>query len=53
MLHYRIAMGLVREAWSVVRVAHAARYIEAPSAELTNKFNHVISTLHRCIVGNA
>ncbi len=50
MLHYRIAMGSAREAWSVVRVAHAARYIGAPSGELTNKFNHVIGTLHRCVV---
>jgi four helix bundle protein len=48
-LHYRIAMGSAREAWSVVRVAEAARYIGAPSAELTNKFNHVIGTLHRCV----
>ena len=49
-LHYRIAMGSAREAWSVMRVAHAARYIAAPSGELTNKFNHVIGTLHRCVV---
>lgn len=47
--HYRYALGSAREAWSVVRVAHAAKYIDAPSPELTNKFNTVIGSLHRCL----
>ena len=48
-LHYRIALGSAREAWSVMRVAHAASYIGAPSEELENKFNTVIGTLHKCV----
>ena len=48
-LHYRIALGSARETWAALRAAHAARYISAPSAELTNKMNQVIGTLHRCI----
>lgn len=47
--HYRVAMGSAREAWSVMRVAHAADYIAAPSPELENRFNTVIGTLHKCI----
>ena len=49
MLHYRIALGSARETWSVMRAAEAARYIPAPSKELTDRFNHVIGTLHHCI----
>src|SRR5688500_6509544 len=52
-LHSRIALGSSREAWSVVLVAHAARYIDAPSCELTNMFNHVIGTLQLCVVRKA
>ena len=48
-LHYRIALGSARETWSALRAAEAARYIEAPAAELKNKFDQVIGTLHRCI----
>ena len=48
-LHYRIALGSARETWSVMRAAEAARYIPAPSKELTNRFNQVIGTLHHCI----
>ena len=50
MLHYRMAMGSAREAWSVIRVAHAARYIGAPSGELTNKVqprDRYAAPLHR------
>ncbi len=52
-LHYRIAMGSAREAWSVVQVAHAARYIAAPSEEMKKKFDIVIGTLHRCVIPHA
>ena len=48
--HYRIALGSARETWSALRAAHAAQYISLPSAELTNTFDEVIGTLHRCIV---
>ena len=48
-LHYRIALGSARETWSALRAAEAARYIGPPSAELKNKFDQVIGTLHRCI----
>ncbi len=47
--HYRIALGSARETWSALRVAAVANYIPAPSAELKNKFDRVIGTLHRCI----
>ena len=52
-LHYRYALGSAREAWSVLRVAHAACYIEAPSEELENKLDTVIGTLHRCLFRRA
>jgi four helix bundle protein len=48
-LHYRIALGSAREAWSALRVAEAAHYIGPPSNELRNKFDTVIGTLHRCL----
>ena len=48
-LHYRYALGSAREAWSVLRLAHAASYTNAPSEELSNKFNTVIGSLHRCL----
>ena len=47
--HYRVAMGSAREAWSVMRVAHAADYIAPPSPQLENRFNTVIGTLHKCV----
>ncbi|MEA2750385.1 MAG: hypothetical protein QOI41_4528, partial [Myxococcales bacterium] len=47
--HYRIALGSAREAWSALRVAQAAEYIGAPSADLKNRFDQVIGTLHRCL----
>ena len=47
--HYRIALGSARETWSVLLAAEAAKYIGSLSDELTNKFNQVIGTLHRCI----
>ena len=50
-LHYRIALGSARETWSVVQCAMAAKYIDAPSNELTNAFNTVIGTLHHCVYG--
>jgi four helix bundle protein len=48
-LHYRIALGSARETWAALKVAEAARYIAPPSRELTNRFDQVIGTLHRCI----
>src|SRR6185369_8230367 len=48
--HYRVALGSARETWSVLRVAEAAAYIDAPSKELQNQFDHVIGTLHRCVI---
>jgi len=47
--HYRIALGSARETWSALRAAEAAGYVRAPSEELTNTFNTVIGTLHRCL----
>ena len=47
--HYRVALGSAREAHSAVQVAHAAGYIAAASPELTNEFNTVIGSLHRCV----
>jgi four helix bundle protein len=47
--HYRIALGSARETWSALRAAEAAGYVGAPSEELTNTFNTVIGTLHRCL----
>jgi four helix bundle protein len=52
-MHYRIALGSMRETWSALRAAEAAGYIGAPSAELTNKFDTVIGTLHRCLFKTA
>jgi four helix bundle protein len=49
-LHYRIALGSAREAWSALQVADAARYISPPTKELRNSFDQIIGTLHRCIV---
>ena len=49
-LHYRIALGSAREAWSALQVADAARYITPPSKELKSSFDQVIGTLQRCIV---
>jgi len=49
-LHYRIAMGSAREAWTALLVAGAAGYVGPPSAHVKNKFNHVIGTLHKCLV---
>ena len=49
-LHYRIALGSAREARSVLAVAAAAAYIAPPSKELEDRFDHVIGTLHRCVV---
>ncbi len=48
-LHYRIALGSARETWSALRAAEAAGYVRAPNAELKNKFDTVIGTLHRCL----
>jgi four helix bundle protein len=45
-LHYRIAMGSAREAWSVVRVAHAARYIAAPSVRVASRAGPAIGVSH-------
>ena len=49
-LHYRIAMGSAREAWTALLVAEAAGYVGKPSADIQNKFSHVIGTLHKCLV---
>ena len=49
MLHYRVALGGGPGDMGGSSGAHAARYLAAPSAELTNKVNQVIGTLHRCI----
>jgi four helix bundle protein len=48
-LHYRIALGSARETWSALRAAEAAGYVQAPNAELKNKFDIVIGTLHSCL----
>ena len=48
-LHYHIALGSARETWSALRAAEAAGYVPAPCAELKNKFDTVIGTLHRCL----
>ena len=48
-LHYRIALGSMRETWSALRAAEAAGYVQAPGAELKNKVDTVIGTLHRCL----
>ena len=48
-LHYRIAMGSMRETWSALMAAEAAGYVGAPSPELKNRFDTVIGTLHRCL----
>ena len=48
-MHYRIALGSARETWAALRVAEAAGYVAAPSAELTRRFDTVIGTLHRCL----
>jgi len=47
--HYRIALGSARETWSALQVAGAAEYIGPPDADLKNKFNQVIGTLHICL----
>ena len=52
-LHYRIALGSARETWSALRAAEAAGYVQAPGAELKNKFDTVIGTLHRSCIGPA
>ena len=52
-LHYRIALGSIRETWSALMAAEAAGYVPAPSKELTNKFDTVIGTLHRCLFKTA
>jgi four helix bundle protein len=49
--HYCIALGSERETWSGLRAAETAKYIPPLSAELKNKFDHVIGTLHLCIYG--
>ena len=51
--HYRVALGSARETHSAVRVAQAAGYIEAPAWEVTNEFNTVIGSLHRCVFKKA
>jgi four helix bundle protein len=48
--HYRISLGSARETWSVLRCAEAAGYIAMPPPEMKNKFDHVIGTLHRCVI---
>ena len=48
-LHYRIALGSARETWSALRAAEAAGYVGAPSAELKNRFDTIIGTLHKCL----
>ena len=52
-LHYRIALGSMRETWSALQVAEAAGYVQAPSKDLKNKFDTVIGTLHRCLFKTA
>ena len=47
--HYSIALGSARESWSAIEVAAAWGYIEAPSAELKRRFDHVIGTLYRVV----
>jgi len=49
--HYAIALGSERETWTALRSAEAFKYIPPLSAELKNKFDHVIGTLHRCVHG--
>ena len=48
-LHYRIALGSARETWSALRAAEAAGYVPECSADLKNRFDTVIGTLHRCL----
>ena len=52
-MHYRIALGSARETWSAIRAAEAAGYIPKPDADLENKFDTVIGTLHRCLFKTA
>ena len=52
-LHYRIALGSMRETWSALRAAEAAGYIQPPSTDLKNMFDTVIGTLHRCLFKTA
>lgn len=48
-LHYRITLGSARETVSVLRSAEAASYIGPLSPELSNRLDHVIGTLHKCL----
>jgi four helix bundle protein len=44
--HYSVALGSAREAWSAVRTAVAWGYVDEPSLELADRFDHVCATLY-------
>lgn len=49
-LHYSIALGSAREAWSAIRTAEAWGYVDSPPG-LRARFDHVIGVLHVVVHG--